>query len=200
MSKLKLSEENVKTIKEKLMKKDKLIIVLLIGLIIFVFFIPTEDKEDDLYEENETVNGINSDEENIISQEKYKTQLEEQLSDILQNAYGVGEVKVMITLASTSESIVKEDKSQNTSDVSEDDKSGGKRITKESESGSTTVYAQAESGQIPYVVKEKMPAVEGVLVIAKGDENSQVAQNISDAVKALFGIEAHKIKVMKMVE
>jgi len=42
--------------------------------------------------------------------------------------------------------------------------------------------------------------VTGVLVLAEGGDNAVVEKNITDAVKALFGLEAHKIKVMKMQE
>ena len=42
--------------------------------------------------------------------------------------------------------------------------------------------------------KELAPEVEGVVVIADGGDNAVVAQNITEAVQALFGVEAHKIK------
>lgn len=199
---MKLSEDSLEKIKEKLLKKDKLLIMLLVGLIIFVFFLPvgSSKKDSNDGELSESINDTKSLDDKIISQEEYREQLEKQLSDILENAYGVGKVKVMITLSSTSESVVKENKALSNSDMTEEDGGGGTRNTKTSESESTTVFAQAENGQTPYVVKENMPAVAGVLVIAKGGEDAVVAQNISDAVKALFGIEAHKIKVMKMVE
>ena len=40
--------------------------------------------------------------------------------------------------------------------------------------------------------------VTGVLVVAKGGGNMVTVQNIKQAVMALFQLEAHKIKVMKM--
>ena len=40
--------------------------------------------------------------------------------------------------------------------------------------------------------------VTGVLIAAEGAGNSVVVQNIQQAVMALFQVEAHKIKVMKM--
>ena len=42
------------------------------------------------------------------------------------------------------------------------------------------------------------PEIEGVLVIAQGAGDSAKAAEITEAVMALFGVEAHKIKVMKM--
>lgn len=41
-------------------------------------------------------------------------------------------------------------------------------------------------------------AVTGVLIAAEGADNSVVSRNIVEAVMALFQVEAHKIKVMKM--
>ena len=38
----------------------------------------------------------------------------------------------------------------------------------------------------------------GVLVLAQGADSAVVKKDITDAVMALFGLEAHKIKVMKM--
>lgn len=40
--------------------------------------------------------------------------------------------------------------------------------------------------------------VTGVLITAQGAENPVTVQNIQQAVMALFQIEAHKIKIMKM--
>lgn len=48
------------------------------------------------------------------------------------------------------------------------------------------------------MVQEQYPQVTGVLVAAKGGDNPVVVQNIREAVEALFQVEPHKIKVMKM--
>ena len=44
------------------------------------------------------------------------------------------------------------------------------------------------------------PEISGVLVVAEGGGRIKTVQEITDAVMALFGVEAHKIKVMKMNE
>ena len=45
--------------------------------------------------------------------------------------------------------------------------------------------------------QELSPRIEGVLVIADGGDNAIVIENITEAVQALFGVDTHKIKVMK---
>ena len=52
--------------------------------------------------------------------------------------------------------------------------------------------------QIPFVTEEASPVIEGVLVAAQGGDNLSVVENISEAAMVLFGVEAHKIKVMKL--
>jgi stage III sporulation protein AG len=42
--------------------------------------------------------------------------------------------------------------------------------------------------------------VKGVLVIAQGGGDSRIQKEIMEAAQALFDIEAHKIKIMKMEE
>mgnify|MGYP007016946480 CR=1 FL=1 len=59
-----------------------------------------------------------------------------------------------------------------------------------------TVRGQTER-RSHMVSKENAPEVEGILVIADGGGNAVVAKNLTEAVQALFGVEAHKIKIMK---
>ena len=60
------------------------------------------------------------------------------------------------------------------------------------------VYVENGSEKHPYVTKEVLPKVEGVLVVAEGGDDPRVISDISDTVMALFRVEAHKIKVVKM--
>ena len=94
--------------------------------------------------------------------------------------------KVLITLSSSSEKIVEKDK--------ETSKDETQRTSSE-----TTVYEETtDRGQTPYVAKELTPAVEGVVVLCEGGDEPVVVQQITEAVEALFPVESHKIKVVKM--
>lgn len=109
-----------------------------------------------------------------------------------------GNVKVMITLKSSEENVVEKDQQSDGQSVEEEDSQGGKRMTKETSSDKTSIYEQKSDGtQVPYVSKKLSPEVEGVIVIADGGDNAVVVQNITGAIQALYGVEAHKIKVMK---
>ena len=111
----------------------------------------------------------------------------------------MGKVRVMITLKSTKEKVVEKDDQSTSNAIEESDKEGGSRNTRESTSNRTSIYSQEENGkQSPYVSKEIEPEISGILVIAEGGDNAQTAENITESVMALFQVEAHKIKVMKM--
>ena len=110
---------------------------------------------------------------------------------------GAGDVTVMITLKSSAEKVVEKDLSVANEAVSESDSQGGKRTTQNAEHGETTVYSDGGQTGEPYVSKELSPQIEGVVVIAEGGADSVVKQNITEAVQALFGIDTHKIRVMK---
>ena len=52
----------------------------------------------------------------------------------------------------------------------------------------------------PFVVKEKLPVPSGVLVAATGAGSEHVKLEIYEAVKALYGISPHRIKVTAAAE
>ena len=119
-----MSEEQPiwKSLQGKL-NKTHLLIFLLVGILLLVISIPTEEKQ------------IKADE---------NTELEKRLEAILERMNGVGEAQVMITL--------KEDDS-----------------------------------------------VEGIAVVAQGGDNAVIVCNITEVVQALFDVDSHKIKIVKMI-
>ena len=111
---------------------------------------------------------------------------------------GVGKVEVMITLKDEGERVVEKDLNQVGQESTE--KNGdASRTEQEKQYQEETVFSQQSTdGGAPFVSREMRPNVEGVLVVAKGGGDPKIAKNISDAVLALFPVEVHKIKVVKM--
>ena len=84
---------------------------------------------------------------------------------------------------------------------SEADSVGGTRTIDERSSQRESVYEQRSDGtQTPYVRKELTPEIGGVLIVCDGGDNAVVIRDITEAVQALFGVEAHKIKIMKRTD
>lgn len=173
-------------------RKDQWLILLLVGILLIVIAMPTEKSADKRKEGEESVS-VQSGRE-AFAEDTYTRLLERHLAEVLGEVKGVGRVSVMITCASSSERVVEKDRE--TTSRKETGENGGKGAA-DSSSSETSVYAGEAGSEIPYVKKELSPEIEGVLVIAEGGDNAVVIEQITEAVQALFGVDTHKIKVMK---
>ena len=122
-----------------------------------------------------------------ISAETYIKSLEKRLQETLQKINGAGKVSVFISMESGGEKILATDR---ISKSQEEDQSGSR--TEEERK----VVLQGKSAQeSPYVVKERFPEPVGVLVVAEGARNETVRYEIYQAIRALFGLPAHRIQI-----
>lgn len=186
-------------------KGNPWLIGLLIGLILLVIALPSDspDKAEsgfaDISKKSENSTAESSNGSASDTQDGVRN-LEKRLERVLEQVEGVGEVEVMITLRSSGEKIVEKDVKNSGSESEQNQSEQGKSSANASEQEESTVYTRGSDGaEMPYVREVMEPEVAGVIVAAQGGGNSVVAANITDAVMALFGIEAHKIKVMKKV-
>ena len=179
---------------KRMPNKNQLLILLLLGILFMVIAYPIGETT----KEEGTTSLITTTQE---EQESYEATLERKLEAALQYVEGVGKTKVVITLKSSAEKIIEKDEQSQSNTVQEEDSQGGTRVSQDNSFTGTSVYQQGEDGiQSPYVSKELTPEIEGVLVIAQGGDNAVTVKNITEAVQALFGIEAHKIKIMKRAD
>ena len=205
-----------KKLKMKL-TKDHFLIAVLMGILLMVIVWPVEDKN----ENRETKSGqwdsesaILNEQSNLIQnagtgqsngQEEdallaYASSLDRSLEELLCTLDGVGQVRVMVTLESSGEAVVEKDVSTVREGTTEVDSAGGSRNTTNISDSEQTIYQGGQQGSgAPYIKKVLSPRVEGVVVSAQGGGNARTVQNITEAIQALFGIEAHKIKVVKMI-
>lgn len=186
-------QDFMQKIKGKKLKRSDWLILVLAGILILIIALPTDTKEKKQAEEaKENI----SKENNTI--EASKDEIERKLEDILEKIDGAGDVKVMITYQDSGTQVVEKDKNTSENSLEESDSTGGVRSTKEQQLQESTVYEEADAGNTPFVSKELLPKVEGILIVASGGDNQKVKQNISEAVLALFQVEAHRIKIVKM--
>ena len=192
--------------KEKILKKENMLIFALVGILLLVIAIPIdsgnskEEKADDskIKDNNDK---MDEDYTDVTKDEalEYSLAMEERIEEFLSCMDGVGEVQVMVTLAASKELIVEKDEPVIRSTVTETDGSGGTRSTNESNYDYETIYQTDSNGnKIPYVIKQVEPEILGITVAAQGGGSALVQKNISDVLEALFHVEAHKIKVVKM--
>ena len=153
----------------KWMKKERLGVLLLAGLLLLVIAIPTGNREEEKDE-----GGKKEDSSSGGEEQDWETRMENRLVQILEQVQGVGKAEVFLTCEGTQEKVVEKDETE-------------------------TVYERDSRGnQTPYVSEERYPQVTGVLVVAQGGDNPVVIKDIQEAVQVLFQVEAHKSKVIKM--
>lgn len=124
---------------------------------------------------------------------------EQRLKKLLEQMAGVGKIQVMIRAGASKEYVVEKDVTTSTGNVNESDSQGGSRQSSEGSRSEASVYTKDGSGNdVPWVIKEIEPEIEGVVVAAEGGGDETIANEITQAVQVLFDIPIHKIKVVKM--
>lgn len=121
----------------------------------------------------------------IYDTSEYVTRQEHRLEGILEKINGAGDVSVFITVSDGGEKVPAKD-------VSEKMSKGKESYEEERESN---IVTGSKSGGEPYIVEERTPEISGVLVVAKGASSEAVREEIYDAIKAVYGIAPHRIKI-----
>ena len=200
----------------KWFRRDNLLILVLLGVLLFIIALPVK-KEDPAAADTEITEQYNAGiltssgqkdagQQDVVetqtravaaeSPEEYTAYLEGKLKKMLESIRGLGEVEVMITLESSEERIVEKDMTAERSQTEEQDSAGGTRTVSSSNTDYQTVYQENDQGS-PFVVKTLTPKVEGVLVVAEGAGKGNMTSEITQIAQALFGVEAHKVKVLE---
>lgn len=190
------------------LNKESALIVVLAGILCLVVVWPISGKSSGTDSSNGTLRGSSSSVSSSgrISEdtaqaalELYVENQEQRLKDILEQIDGVGKSEVMIRAKASKEYVVEKDISTGSSTVSETDAQGGSRQSSDITKDESSLYTKDSNGNdVPWVIKEMEPEIEGVLVAAEGGGNEAVAGEITQAVQVLFNIPVHKIKVVKM--
>lgn len=136
--------------------------------------------------------------ESTKAKDDYISQMENKLEKVLSQMEGVGKVTVMITVADNGSYVVEKDTTKSTTTTTENDSNGGSRTVTEQQTGESTIYTENGQESAPYIQKENLPTIEGIVVVAEGGGNGKTVSDISETIQALFPVEAHRIKVVKM--
>lgn len=202
-----------KSIVSFLKNRNNLLVIILTGVLLMVISIPTDSgKKGEKTGINSKNNGSygaentdsettqeaygNADGDFLLAQEAYVKEMEAKAEKLLSGVSGAGQVKVMLTIEASSEKIVEKDMPVSRSQTTEQDNQGGSRMVSEFTSEEDTVYRKENGTEVPFVIKTVSPQVEGVVVVAEGAGNGEVSRNLSEAVQVLFGVEAHRVKVL----
>ena len=201
---------------ENLMTKDRMkatniatAILIGIGLIVAanLFFSPSgpDAKEQGMAERAQEMAPADANEK-AARQEAVRTQgasreeiLERRLESILRSVEGVGNVRVMITLASGPQKVYAQNVVQSDSSVSETDSAGGRREQRDISGQHTMTTITRDGNQEPVLIREYEPVVEGVIIAAQGANDARIRQELGAAAQTVLGLEAHQVQVLRMI-
>lgn len=173
---------NYKKIFDKL-KKDKKIILLVcvgfLGILLIVFSeFDIDNSTDEKIEKNSTKNAYD-----------YCNYLESEVGDIVSSIEGAGEVRVMITLAETTEYVYAQNQN------------GTKKSNKESENSdnkSNFVIIEKDNNDSGLLIKTFEPKIRGVAIVCDGGDDPTVQQQIYSTVSAVLNVSTARISISKL--
>ena len=93
---------------QELMKKEKLVALLLVGLLLLIVALPVKEKE-----KNQEESGLPLEEEAIEGEEElWQNKMEKRLMQVLEQVEGIGETQVFLTCAGTEKKVVEKDEAE----------------------------------------------------------------------------------------
>lgn len=173
-------------INEKLLgtfKKDKkMLLVIFVGVIGALLIALSEIGFDDSTDKN------NEKIANLDSYE-YCTYLEKRVEDIVSSIDGAGNVRVMITLAETTEYVYAQNQN------------GTKKSNKDSENSdnkNSFVIIEKDNNDSGLLIKTFEPKIRGVAIVCDGGDSPTVQQQIYSTVSAVLNVSTARISISKL--
>lgn len=168
-------------------KPKKILIFVLIGIALMIVGSVFFDKgnQNVAVSNNNIINETHKlDEEEIQKKEK-------QMEDILSKIKGVGKVKVMITSKSSSYFVMAQDEKLDTNKVTDN----GKTTESTTDEKTHLMVKEGSNAQVPLVIKEYEPEIEGILILCEGAENQEIQLQVYNAAKSLMNVSPSKIEI-----
>jgi len=197
--------------------KDRLAILLIGGLLILVISMPVKDdkKADSSQKSTQSLTGLTEKtsgetetgstydaalptDQTIQLYDTYAAYLEKKLGNALITINGAGRVKVVVTLEDVGSSIVEKDISYQRDNDNQNDGSTSSSAARYEDQEETVYTVDSLGRDIPYVSKQILPSVEGILIVTDGADKENVKKQMKAAVLSLFDLDEHKIAIVKM--
>ena len=177
--------ETMKNIlKDKKKKKENMIFiaVLLVVLLISINYIFSDTKKEQ--KGIEIDNNTNEKVDNNTQSQNTNT-LEERLTQIINQVDGISDVSLIINYKDSGQS----EYVFNTKETIAEE---GNVLNLEKE----VAYNQSSGQKSAIKTSQNNPQIEGVIIVAKGIENSENKQKIQSAIASLLGIASYKVQVL----
>ena len=150
------------------------VIVLIAGLLLML--LPSGKKDTDLEKKIQT--------QNIPTAQSVETQL----TKLLRQIHGVGDVQLLLTLENNGETIFQTDCETTVNQDSQDSNI------------KTVVINDADRNQTGLIRKYNTPIYRGAVVVCTGGDNPNVKVALIEASTVLLNVPSHKVSILKMEE
>ncbi len=173
-------------------------IIFIVGILLFTsgsFMKSSDNGVEDVDEVSKTTKNEMGTDLSSTSYDTYEQELTANLESILSMVSGAGNVKCMITFENTKEMVFATDFEEDSSSVIEKDSQNGERTTKNENRDEKLVFVGDNE---PVLIKEVLPKVEGVVIVAQGGENAYIKKAFIDVATSLLDIEPYKVTILKM--
>lgn len=121
-------------------------------------------------------------------------ELELKLENILSDIKGAGSVKVMIMFDGGVELVVANTTST-TSNKTTDTSGGVERVTENTTETSSPVIINEGGASKPVVLKENLPRITGVMLVAEGADSVSVRMELVRAASRILGVDSNIIEI-----
>lgn len=179
---------DVMKIIEKISQKGKQNIFILVG-IVGIFLILISEMDFSSSKENKA--------SEPYSNREYKLQTEKEITALLKEINGVGDVKVMITLESGEENIYAQ-KEKNINDYQNDKNENRNQEVSKNTFENEVVIVNNSGNNAALVEKVLQPTIQGVAVVCSGADDISVVSAVTNSVSVVLNVPTHKICVTKM--
>lgn len=119
-----------------------------------------------------------------VSTSDYVLNIESKLKSILSNVNGAGKVEVMVSVDGSSEIQFATDEVITTSGQT-------------TEKTVNIVFVTKDGVSQPIITSEKLPKINGVVVVSSGAKNTKVKLELMSAVQTLINIDCDKIQILE---
>lgn len=138
------------------------------------------------------------DEPQKTSTQSYTEQVEENLTELINNIHGVGSAKVLVTLERNTEYVYATEEKKVTQ--STQDQAANATIKNQANDSLETKYILvkgSDGSQQALAVTQVEPIVKGVVIVCEGGDQPAVQKNITDAVTTALNLSSARVCVIK---
>ncbi len=130
--------------------------------------------------------------------DEYRSQLTEELGNMLASIEGAGKTKIMITLKGSVREIYAADTDINGKESSKKNNNNENADKQNTEKKTYTIIRGKDGSEKALTMGQLLPEIKGVLIVCEGGDDEEVKSRITDAVSAALDIHPSHIYVTKL--